>query len=74
MHPKFYGHEETSAHGPFDVNRDLVILPLIKHCVKIGKPILGICRGFQEFNVEKNGQKNTTLTKSFRKLGIRRCY
>ena len=55
VHPKFYGHKETSAHGLFDLNRDLVTLPLIKHCVKIGKPILGICRGFQEFNVAFGG-------------------
>jgi putative glutamine amidotransferase len=55
VHPKFYGHEATSAHGIFDLNRDEVTLPLIKHCIKIGKPILGICRGFQEFNVAFGG-------------------
>ena len=55
VHPKFYGHEATAAHGIFDLNRDLVTLPLIKHCIEIGKPILGICRGFQEFNVAFGG-------------------
>ena len=55
VHPKFYGHEETAAHGIFDLNRDAVTLPLIKYCVEIGKPILGICRGFQEFNVAFGG-------------------
>ena len=55
VHPKFYGHEATAAHGIFDLNRDAVTLPLIKHCIKIGKPILGICRGFQEFNVAFGG-------------------
>ncbi len=55
VHPRFYGHEETLAHGIFDLNRDKVTLPLIKHCVEIGKPILGICRGFQEFNVAFGG-------------------
>ena len=55
VHPKFYGHQETLAHGIFDLNRDEVTLPLIKHCVEIGKPILGICRGFQEFNVAFGG-------------------
>ena len=55
VHPKFYGHQETVAHGMFDLNRDAVTLPLIKHCVEIGKPILGICRGFQEFNVAFGG-------------------
>ena len=55
VHPKFYGQEETLAHGIFDLNRDNVTLPLIKHCVEVGKPILGICRGFQEFNVAYGG-------------------
>ena len=55
VHPKFYGHDETLAHGVFDLNRDAVTLPLIKYCVEIGKPILGICRGFQEFNVAFGG-------------------
>ncbi len=55
VHPKFYGQEETLAHGIFDLNRDEVTLPLIKHCVEVGKPILGICRGFQEFNVAYGG-------------------
>ena len=55
VHPKFYGHKATAAHGIFDLNRDAVTLPLIKHCIKIGKPILGICRGFQEFNVAFGG-------------------
>ena len=55
VHPNFYGQEETPAHGLFDLNRDSLVLPLIRHCVKIGKPILGICRGFQEFNVAFGG-------------------
>ena len=55
VHPKHYGHQETVAHGLFDLNRDDVTIPLIKHCVEIGKPVLGICRGFQEFNVAFGG-------------------
>ena len=55
VHPNFYGHKETPAHGSFDVNRDSLVLPLIRHCVDIGKPVLGICRGFQEFNVAFGG-------------------
>ena len=55
IHPSNYGHEATPAHGAFDLNRDNVALPLIKACEKIGKPILGICRGFQEFNVAFGG-------------------
>ena len=55
VHPNFYGEEETPAHGQFDVNRDALTLPLIRECVEAGKPILGICRGFQEFNVAFGG-------------------
>lgn len=55
VHPSHYGHEETEAHGAFDMDRDSLTLPLIRHCVEIGKPILGICRGFQEFNVAFGG-------------------
>ena len=37
------------------MGRDQVVIPLIKECERIGKPILGICRGFQEFNVAFGG-------------------
>ena len=55
VHPRFYGHEPTEAHGAFDEDRDNLTLPLIRHCVEVGVPILGICRGFQEFNVAFGG-------------------
>ncbi len=55
IHPSFYGVAETEAHGQFDKNRDTVALPLIRGAVAAGKPILGICRGFQEFNVAFGG-------------------
>ena len=51
----YYGHAETEAHGNFDLNRDALTLPLIEACVKKAVPILGICRGFQEFNVAFGG-------------------
>ena len=47
--------ERTDAHGFFDIDRDQLVLPLIKACEKVGKPILGLCRGFQEFNVAFGG-------------------
>lgn len=55
VHPKFYGEEASEAHGQFDLNRDLLTLPLIVKCVEEAVPILGICRGFQEFNVAFGG-------------------
>ncbi|MEM0978581.1 MAG: gamma-glutamyl-gamma-aminobutyrate hydrolase family protein [Pseudomonadota bacterium] len=55
VHPEEYGEEATEAHGAFDRNRDAVTLPLIRACVERAIPILGICRGFQEFNVAFGG-------------------
>lgn len=55
VHPKFYGEEPTDAHGQFDLDRDSLTLPLIRYCVESSIPILGICRGFQEFNVAFGG-------------------
>lgn len=55
VHPSFYGETETPAHGTFDQCRDELVLPLIRKCVAQGQPILGICRGFQEFNVAFGG-------------------
>ena len=55
VHPSEYGEAETEAHGTFDRERDAVALPLIRACVERGIPILGICRGFQEFNVAYGG-------------------
>jgi putative glutamine amidotransferase len=55
VHPSEYGHDETEAHGAFDRGRDRVALSLVRACVERGQPILGICRGFQEFNVALGG-------------------
>ncbi len=55
VHPEEYGEQATDAHGQFDRNRDGLALPLIRECVRVGLPILGICRGFQEFNVAFGG-------------------
>ncbi len=55
VHPKHYGEEATEAHGQFDLDRDALTLPLIHACVAKSIPILGICRGFQEFNVAFGG-------------------
>jgi len=55
VHPEEYGEQATEAHGDFDRPRDRIVLPLIRHCLEQGQPILGICRGFQEFNVALGG-------------------
>ncbi|MCY4445443.1 MAG: gamma-glutamyl-gamma-aminobutyrate hydrolase family protein [Rhodobacteraceae bacterium] len=55
IHPEEYGEAATPAHGSFDRDRDSITLGLIKECVARGQPILGVCRGFQEFNVAFGG-------------------
>ncbi|MDE2788929.1 MAG: gamma-glutamyl-gamma-aminobutyrate hydrolase family protein [Paracoccaceae bacterium] len=55
VHPEEYGEQPTAAHGHFDRRRDRVALPLIRAAVDAGKPVLGICRGFQEMNVAFGG-------------------
>jgi putative glutamine amidotransferase len=55
VHPSYYGEDETPAHGTFDHCRDQLVLDLVRDCVRRGQPILGICRGFQEFNVAFGG-------------------
>ncbi|MEM1130253.1 MAG: gamma-glutamyl-gamma-aminobutyrate hydrolase family protein [Pseudomonadota bacterium] len=55
VHPEEYGEAATKAHGQFDRARDAITLPLVRACVARGQPVLGICRGFQEFNVAMGG-------------------
>jgi len=55
VHPSHYGHEETEAHGPFDLDRDALALGLSTACVERGVPLFGTCRGFQEINVAFGG-------------------
>ena len=55
VHPEEYGEAETEAHGTFDRLRDALALPLIRHCVASGQPMLALCRGFQEMNVAMGG-------------------
>ncbi|MEO0566921.1 MAG: gamma-glutamyl-gamma-aminobutyrate hydrolase family protein [Pseudomonadota bacterium] len=55
VHPEEYGEEATEAHGAFDRGRDAITLPLVRECLKVGQPLLGICRGFQEMNVALGG-------------------
>ncbi len=53
-----YGSEcgaKETENGPFDEGRDTVSLGMIECMVTMGKPVFGICRGFQEINVVLGG-------------------
>jgi putative glutamine amidotransferase len=51
--PPLYG--DRDGDGPFDPSRDMVALAMIKAMIAAGKPVFGICRGFQEINVALGG-------------------
>jgi putative glutamine amidotransferase len=48
-----YGQD--GGEGPFDEGRDDVSLAMIECMITMGKPVFGICRGFQEINVVLGG-------------------
>ena len=54
IEPARYG-ETHPGDGPFDPARDEMTLSLIKEMVRLGKPVVGVCRGFEELNVAFGG-------------------
>lgn len=55
LDPKRYGELVDDAPGPFDPDRDEMTARLIDAMLEAGKPVFGICRGFQELNVAFGG-------------------
>jgi putative glutamine amidotransferase len=55
LDPKRYGAITDDAEGPFDPGRDEMTAHLIGAMLDLGKPVFGICRGFQELNVAFGG-------------------
>ena len=53
--PKFYGEEKLEACGKIADERDALEIPLMKAALASGKPIMGVCRGFQVLNVVLGG-------------------
>lgn len=56
--PNRYGAERTFADDFIDNARDNTTLPLLKMAIDQDKPIMAICRGFQELNVAMGGTLN----------------
>lgn len=59
--PTLYGEEATEENGPYDPRRDATTLPLIRHAIDRGIPLLAICRGMQEMNVALGGTLATEI-------------
>ena len=56
MEPARYGEAgAVDAEGPYDAGRDAMSGDLIRAMLDLGKPVLGVCRGFQEINVALGG-------------------
>jgi putative glutamine amidotransferase len=55
MDPALYGQDVPDAPGPFDAARDTMTADLIKAMLDLGRPVFGVCRGFQEINVAFGG-------------------
>jgi putative glutamine amidotransferase len=55
LDPALYGQEIPDAPGPFDAARDTMTGDLIKAMLDLGRPVFGVCRGFQEINVAFGG-------------------
>lgn len=51
MSPQLYGEEPCQNQGSFSLDRDFLDLQSIRTAHRMGKPILGICRGIQAINV-----------------------
>jgi len=61
--PERYGPLVEDADGPFDLDRDEMTAQLIDAMLDLGKPVFGICRGFQEINVAFGGSLRRDMAK-----------
>lgn len=55
LDPARYGEAVPDAPGPFDAARDAMTADLIRAMLDLGRPVFGVCRGFQEINVAFGG-------------------
>lgn len=56
--PSCYGEERTFGDDFLDSARDNTTIPLLKMAIDADKPVMAICRGFQELNVVMGGTLN----------------
>ncbi|WP_428627198.1 gamma-glutamyl-gamma-aminobutyrate hydrolase family protein [Sphingopyxis sp.] len=54
VEPTRYGDAEPGE-GPFDPDRDRMMIELVGAVIAAQRPLFGICRGFQEINVALGG-------------------
>ncbi len=61
VEPARYGETDAAA-GPFDPGRDAMTFALIEAMTQLQRPIIGVCRGFEEINVAFGGTLARGLT------------
>ena len=54
VEPARYG-DAGAGEGPFDPDRDRMMIELVEAVIAAQRPLFGICRGFQEINVALGG-------------------
>ena len=54
VEPARYG-DAGEGEGPFDPDRDRMMIELVEAVIAAQRPLFGICRGFQEINVALGG-------------------
>jgi putative glutamine amidotransferase len=55
LDPSYYGEKPVPELGPTIPERDAFEMSLVEHALRVGIPILGICRGMQVLNVALGG-------------------
>ena len=61
VNPDCYGHQRTFEDSFLDNARDATSIPILKAAIASDKPIMAICRGFQELNIAMGGTLNQSL-------------
>ncbi len=64
VEPARYG-DAGAGEGPFDPDRDRMMIELVEAVIAAQRPLFGICRGFQEINVALGGtlRRDTSASK-----------